>query len=147
MTKRIPIDINAAWQTLSKKYKIGRSAAYRAKQKGYVPVVTKEIALVNKEEFDTAGAYRAAKCIFFKKFHYIMGVDLDIMDDMVQEAVLRIFELGGKVKEADNHHTMMYVIAKNAMFAYLASIQLAGPMTGRVKSFDSDVKGLGLYES
>ena len=52
--------------------------------------------IIDRENFNPAAAYNLAGKVFWRNFAYKYKVAMDIKEDMVQEAVTRLFELSGK---------------------------------------------------
>ena len=81
----------------------------------------KKQIIIDRENFNPAAAYNLAGKVYWKNFHYRYKVAPDIKDDLIQEAVTRLFELSGKksttTKYNDNY--TKFWIAHNAQLSYL----------------------------
>src|SRR4030042_5112501 len=78
--------------------------------------------IIDPENFDPATSYNTAWKVFWKNFSR-SSVALSIKNDLVQEAVTRMYELRGKVKEGANEKYGIgygfFWVAHNAMLSYL----------------------------
>jgi len=106
-----------------KTYGLSSDQAYKARTKGfYVKNYSKKQVVIDRENFNSAVVYPLAKKVFGKNFSK-NPLAQSIYDDMIQEAVTRLFELSGKVKEgANGKHSENYAnfwVAHNAMLAFL----------------------------
>ena len=77
--------------------------------------------IIDRENFNPAAAYNLAGKVFWKNFAFKYQVALDIKEDMIQEAVTRLFELSGKksTTEKYNDNYTRFWIAHNAMLAFI----------------------------
>ncbi len=77
--------------------------------------------IIDRENFNPAAAYNLAGKVFWRNFAYKYKVAMDLKEDMVQEAVTRLFELSGKksttTRYSDNY--IKFWIAHNAMLAFI----------------------------
>jgi len=80
--------------------------------------------IIDPENFDPAVSYSTAKGVYFKNFSW-SSVAKSIKDDLIQEAVTRMYELSGKVREGANEKYRIgygyFWVAHNAMLSYLKS--------------------------
>lgn len=78
------------------------------------------------DNFNRAYAYNFAGKVFWKTFARYDGA-MELMPDMIQEAVKRQFELSGKLDEMANEkynaNYARYYIAHNAMLSFYKSYQ------------------------
>ena len=83
--------------------------------------MTRQI-IIDRDNFHPDVSYNLAGKVFWKNFSW-NSVALRIKDDLIQEAVTRMFELSGKVKERANEKYSAnygyFWVAHNAMLAYL----------------------------
>jgi len=77
--------------------------------------------IIDRENFNPAAAYNLAGKVFWRNFAYKYKVAMDIKEDMVQEAVTRLFELSGKKSTTKkyNDNYAKFWIAHNAMLAFI----------------------------
>jgi hypothetical protein len=97
--------------------------AYKAKVKGFfVKNYSKKQIVTDREYFNQAVCYPLAKKVFGKYFSK-NPLAQSLYHDMIQEAVTRLFELSGKVKEMANGKYSEYYasfwVAHNPMLAFL----------------------------
>jgi hypothetical protein len=90
----------------------------------FVKSYMKKQIVIDRENFNSAVVYPLAKKVFAKNFKR-NPLAQSLYDDMLQEAVTRLFELSGKTKEmANRKYSQNYAgfwIAHNAMLAFLKS--------------------------
>lgn len=115
------VDTSLSLAEIKKKYNLHRSTAYAAKKKGFfVKNYRGRQVMIDRSQFDYPLAKKTAERVFYKNF-YRDDVAWSIREDMIQEAVVRMFELSGKPqtnpKYTKNYQRMW--IASNAMRAYL----------------------------
>ena len=108
-----------------KTYGLSSDQAYKARIKGfYVKNYSKKQIIIDRENFNQAVCYPLAKKVFGKNFKR-NALAQSLYDDMIQEAVTRLFELSGKTKEmANGKYSQNYAgfwVAHNAMLAFLKS--------------------------
>jgi hypothetical protein len=104
-------------------YGLSSRQAYAARVRGfYVKNYSKKQIVIDRENFNSAVVYPLAKKVFGKNFKR-NALAQSLYDDMIQEAVTRLFELSGKVKErANGKYSENYAnfwVAHNAMLAFL----------------------------
>ncbi len=108
---------------IMKTYGLSSDQAYKARVKGFfVKNYSKKQIVIDPENFDPVVSYPLAKKVFGKNFSKY-PLAQSIRDDLIQEAVTRMYELSGKVKENANEkygigHGYFWV-AHNAMLAFL----------------------------
>jgi hypothetical protein len=110
-------------EDVRKAYGLSSDQAYKARVKGFfVKNYSKKQIVIDRENFNQAVCYPLAKKVFVKNFSR-NPLAQSIYDDMIQEAVTRLFELSGKVKErANGKYSENYAnfwVAHNAMLAFL----------------------------
>lgn len=121
--ERVCVPSNLSVKELMEKYHISSSCALKARKKGWLTknYRTKQI-IIDRDNFHSGYSYTIAKKVFHKSFSR-NPVALNIKEDLIQEAVTRMFELSGKVKENSNDkYNSQYGyfwVAHNAMLAYL----------------------------
>jgi hypothetical protein len=108
-----------------KTYGLSSRRAYVARVRGFfLKNYSKKQIIIDRENFNEAVCYPSAKKVFAKNFKR-NPLAQSLYDDMVQEAVTRLFELSGKTKEmANGKYSEKYAgfwIAHNAMLAFLKS--------------------------
>jgi hypothetical protein len=108
---------------IKEKYGLSTTRARIVKKQGFfVKNYSKKQIICDPENFQPALSYNTAWKVFWKNFSK-SSVAMSIRDDLVQEAVTRMYELSGKVKERANGkygigYGFMWV-AHNAMLSYL----------------------------
>jgi len=110
-------------EEIKKTYGLSSDQAYKAKMKGFfVKNYMKKQIVIDRENFNSAVCYPLAKTVFAKNFKR-NPLAQSLYDDMVQEAVTRLFELSGKTKEMPNgkysENYASFWVAHNAMLAFL----------------------------
>ena len=110
-----------------KTYGLSSARAYAARIQGFfVRNYSKKQIIIDRENFNETVCYPLAKKVFGKNFKR-NPLAQTLRDDMVQEAVTRLFELSGKTKEmANGKYNEKYAgfwIAHNAMLAFLKTWQ------------------------
>ena len=110
-------------EEIKKTYGLSSDQAYKARVKGFfVKNYSKKQIIIDRENFNSAVVYPLAKKVFGKNFKW-NPLAQSIYDDMLQEAVTRLFELSGKTKEMANgkysENCANFWIAHNAMLAFL----------------------------
>ena len=110
-------------EDVRKAYGLSSDQAYKARVKGFfVKNYSKKQIVIDRENFNSAVVYPLAKKVFGKNFSKNPLVQ-SIYDDMIQEAITRLFELSGKVKERANgkynENYASFWVAHNAMLAFL----------------------------
>jgi len=104
------------------KYEVLPGRAYRAAKKGFFikNSMTPEI-IIDPSNFDVDYAYNLAGKVFWKNFSYLSGA-IELMPDMIQEAVKRQYELSGKLDEMANEKYnksyQLHFVSHNAMLGF-----------------------------
>jgi hypothetical protein len=92
------------------------------KQGFFVKNYSKKQIVIDPSNFDPAISYSTAKRVYWKNFSF-SPVAASIKEDLIQEAVTRMYELSGKVKERANGKYGIgynyFWVAHNAMLSYL----------------------------
>ena len=119
--EKVYVDTSLTIAEIKRKYNLPASTAEGAKKKGfYVKNYRGRQVMIDRSQFDYPLAKKTAERVFYKNF-YRDDVAWSIREDMIQEAVVRMFELSGKPqtnpKYTKNYQRMW--IASNAMRAYL----------------------------
>jgi hypothetical protein len=114
-------------EEMKRKYGLSRNRANQVKKQGFfVKNYSKKQIIIDPENFDPAISYSTAKRVYFRNFS-LNKVAQTIKDDLIQEAVTRMYELSGKVKERANEKYgtgyAYFYVAHNAMLAFLKSWQ------------------------
>ena len=88
----------------------------------FVKNYSKKQIIIDPENFDPAISYSTAKRVYWKNFRW-SPLAQSIKEDLIQEAVTRMYELSGKVKEnANGKYGIGYGyfwVAHNAMLSFL----------------------------
>ena len=108
-----------------KTYGLSSDQAYDARKKGFfVKNYSKKQVIIDRENFNQEVVYPLAKKVFGKNFKR-NPLAQSLYDDMIQEAVTRLFELSGRTREmANKKYSEKYAgfwIAHNAMLSFLKS--------------------------
>ena len=118
---KVNIDKNLTCREVMEKYKIPESTAYNARKKGFfVKNYNKRQIMIDLSQFDHDIAVKIAHKVFKRKFSRDEVAQM-IKDDMIQEAIVRQFELSGKPQTNKKYNkNYQYIwIAHNAMISYL----------------------------
>jgi hypothetical protein len=112
---------------IKEKYGLTSRRAREALNKGFfVKNYSRKQVIIDRTNFDPAVSYSTAKRVYFKNFSW-RPVAASIKEDLIQEAVTRMYELSGKVKEnANGKYSVGYGffwVAHNAMISYLKTWQ------------------------
>ena len=107
---------------ISEKYGIPINTAWGAKRKGFfVKNYSKKQIMIDRENFNPEIAYGIAGKVYRRNFAYKYRIAENLEEDLIQEAVTRLFELSGKKSTAarysDNY--AKFWIAHNAMLAFI----------------------------
>ena len=96
------------------------------KQGFFVKNYSKKQIIIDPENFDVAVSYSTAKRVYWKNFRW-SPIAQSIKEDLIQEAVTRMYELSGKVKENSNEKYGIgygyFWVAHNAMLSFLKTWQ------------------------
>jgi hypothetical protein len=114
-------------EEVQERYGLSRNRANQVKKQGFfIKNYSKKQVIIDPDNFDPAISYSTAKRVYFRNFS-LNKVAQTIKDDLIQEAVTRMYELSGKVKERANEKYNtgygFFWVAHNAMLAYLKSWQ------------------------
>jgi len=125
--ERIIIPPEMTTQEIKQEYALDSKRASKAKRKGFfVKNYSKRQVIIDPENFDPAVSYSTAKRVYFKNFSW-RPLAQSIKEDLIQEAVTRMYELSGKVKERANAKYGMgygyFWVAHNAMLSYFVAWQ------------------------
>src|SRR5271157_478432 len=117
----IPPDMTA--QEITEKYGLPKERSWKVKKQGFfVRNYSKKQIVIDSSNFDPAISYSTAKRVFWKNFSW-NSVAQSLKEDLIQEAVTRMYEKSGLVKErANGKYTLGYQyfwVAHNAMLSYL----------------------------
>ena len=121
--ERVLIPPEMSSKEIQEQYGLPSARAYVARKKGFfVKNYSKKQVIIDPENFDPSISYSTAKKVFWKNFAW-NNVATSIKDDLIQEAVTRMYELSGKVKERSNEKYGIgygfFWVAHNAMLSYL----------------------------
>ena len=121
--ERIVVDTNSSVKEIMEKYEILQSTATNAKKRGwFVKNYSKKQVIIDPSNFSVTAAYNLAGRVFWKNFAYKYEAALQLKEDLIQEAVTRLFELSGKKIRTDKGYNQNYgkfYIAHNAMLSFL----------------------------
>lgn len=137
-------------QEIKEKYGLSSKRAREVLKQGFfVKNYSKKQIIIDPENFDPAISYSTAKRVYFRNFAW-RPVAASIKEDLIQEAVTRMFELSGKVKEGANERYgsgyHYFWVAHNAMLSYLKTWQRQ--MRFRVfGDIEDDVMAAKIYSS
>jgi len=125
--ERITISPEMTKGEIREKYGLSTKRAREALEKGFfVKNYSKRQVIIDPSNFDPAVSYSTAKRVYFKNFSW-RPLAQSIKEDLIQEAVTRMYELSGKVKEGANGKYSVgygyFWVAHNAMISYLATWQ------------------------
>ncbi len=121
--ERVLVPHDLSIKEIMEKYGISNSCASNAKKKGFFVknYMTKQI-IIDRDNFHPGYSYSIAGRVFKKSFSR-NPMAQNIREDLIQEAVTRMFELSGKVKananEKYNSQYGYHWVAHNAMLSYL----------------------------
>ena len=123
--ERIIIPPEMTTREIKEKYGLpARRATQALKQGFFVKNYSRKQIIIDPTNFDPAVSYSTAKRVYFKNFSW-RPLAQSIKEDLIQEAVTRMYELSGKVKEgANGKYSIGYQyfwVAHNAMISYLAT--------------------------
>ena len=112
-------------EEVQERYGLSRNRADQVRKQGFfVNNYSRKQIIVDPGNFYPAASYNTAWKVFWKNFSW-SSVALSIKDDLVQEAVTRMYELSGKVKEGANEKFGIgygfFWVAHNAMLSYLTT--------------------------
>lgn len=112
---------------IKEKYGLSSKRAREVSKQGFfVKNYSKKQIIIDPENFDPATSYSTAKRVYWKNFRW-SPLAQTLKEDLVQEAVVRMFELSGKVKENANAKYGIgygyFWVAHNAMLSFLKTWQ------------------------
>ncbi len=121
--ERIFIPPEMTTQEIKHQYALNSRRAADAKRRGFfVKNYSRKQIIIDPENFDPAISYSTAKRVYWKNFAW-NSLAQTIKEDLIQEAVTRMYELSGKVKEGANGKYSVgygfFWVAHNAMLSYL----------------------------
>jgi hypothetical protein len=103
-----------------------RRATQALKQGFFIKNYSKRQVIIDPENFDPAVSYSTAKRVYFKNFAW-RPLAQSIKEDLIQEAVTRMYELSGQVKERANGKYSngygYFWVCHNAMLSYFKTWQ------------------------
>jgi hypothetical protein len=108
---------------IKEKYGLSSKRAREVLKQGFfVKNYSKKQIIIDPNNFDSATSYSTAKKVYWKNFRW-SPLAQSIKEDLIQEAVTRMYELSGKVKEnANGKYGVGYGyfwVCHNAMLSYL----------------------------
>jgi len=108
---------------IKEKYGLSSKRAREVLKQGFfVKNYSRKQIIIDPENFDPATSYSTAKRVYWKNFRW-SPLAQSIKEDLIQEAVTRMYELSGKVKENANEKYGIgygyFFVAHNAMLSYL----------------------------
>ena len=123
--ERIIVTPEMTTREIRDKYGLSARRARATMRQGFfVKNYSRKQVIIDPENFDPAVPYSTAKRVYFKKFSW-RPLAQSIKEDLIQEAVTRMYELSGKVKEGANGKYSVgygyFWVAHNAMISYLAT--------------------------
>ena len=112
---------------IKEKYGLSSEKSYKVRKQGFfVKNYGKKQVIIDPGNFDPSISYSTAKKVYWKNFAW-NSLARSIKEDLIQEAVTRMYELSGKVKENANEKYGIgygfFWVAHNAMLSYLKSWQ------------------------
>ncbi len=112
---------------IKEKYGLNSKQAGDALRSGFfVKNYSRKQVIIDRTNFDPSVSYSTAKRVYRKNFS-LNPLAETIKEDLIQEAVTRMYELSGKVKEnANGKYSIGYGffwVAHNAMLSYLKTWQ------------------------
>ena len=123
--EKVFIPAGMTTQQIKQEYALNSRRAADAKRKGFfVKNYSRKQIIIDPDNFDPAISYSTAKRVYWKNFAW-RPLAQSIKDDLIQEAVTRMYELSGKVKEnANGKYGIGYGyfwVAHNAMLSYFVA--------------------------
>lgn len=108
---------------IKEKYGLSSKRAREVLKQGFfVKNYSKKQIIIDAENFDAAISYSTAKRVYWKNFAW-RPLAQSIKEDLIQEAVTRMYELSGKVKERANEKYGIgygyFWVAHNPMLSFL----------------------------
>jgi hypothetical protein len=110
-------------EEVQERYALSRNRANQVRKQGFfVKNYSKKQIIIDPKNFDPLVSYSTAKRVYFKNFRW-SPLAQSIKEDLIQEAVTRMYELSGKVKERANGKYGIgygyFWVAHNAMLSFL----------------------------
>lgn len=106
---------------IREKYGLKPQKACNAKRKGFfVKNYSRKQVIIDESRYDPHIAYGVARKVFRRNF-LLNPVAISIREDLIQEAVTRMYELSGKAAENEKYSVNYYFfwVAHNAMHSFL----------------------------
>jgi hypothetical protein len=108
---------------IKEKYGLSSAKSYKTMKQGFfVKNYSLKQIIIDPDNFDPSISYSTAKKVYWKNFAWNF-IAQSIKEDLIQEAVTRMYELSGKVKENANEKYGIgygfFWVAHNAMLSYL----------------------------
>jgi len=121
--ERVLIPPEMTSKEIQEKYGLPSERAWAARRKGFfVKNYSQKQVIIVPENFDPSISYSTAKRVSWKNFSW-NSIAVSIKEDLIQEAVTRMYELSGKVKEGSNEKYGIgygyFWVAHNTMISYL----------------------------
>jgi len=120
--EKVYVEAGLSTKEIMKKYGIAESTALNVRKRGwFVKNYMKKQIIIDRDNFNTKAAYNLAGRVFWKNFAFKYDEAKMLKEDLIQEAVTRLFELSGKVSgnEKYNENYSRFYIAHNAMLSFL----------------------------
>jgi hypothetical protein len=121
--EKIYIPPEMTTKEIKEKYGLSSEKSYKVRKQGFfVKNYSKKQVIIDPENFDPSISYSTAKKVYWKNFAW-NSLARSIKEDLIQEAVTRMYELSGKVRENANEKYGIgygfFWVAHNAMLSYL----------------------------
>lgn len=125
--ERVIIPPDMTTREIKEQYGLTAKQAGDALKSGFfVRNYSRKQVIIDRENFDPSVSYSTAKRVYRKNFS-LNPLAETIKEDLIQEALTRMYELSGKVKEnANGKYSIGYGffwVAHNAMLSYLKTWQ------------------------
>lgn len=121
--EKVYVEPGLSTKEIMEKYGIAESTACNVRKRGwFVKNYMQKQIIINRDNFNPKAAYNLAGRVFWKNFAYKYEAAMTLKEDLVQEAVTRLFELSGKkirTNKGYNENYGKFYIAHNAMLAYI----------------------------
>jgi hypothetical protein len=123
-------------QEITEKYDLPKERSWKVKKQGFfVKNYSKKQVVIDPGSFDPAISYSTAKRVYWKNFSFSPVTTTSIKEDLIQEAVTRMYELSGKVKERANGKYGIgynyFWVAHNAILSYLVGDNREGAKSNK----------------
>lgn len=119
--ERVDIPSGLSIEAIMEQYGVNRSVARTARKKGfYVKNYMKKQVVIDASRYNPITAYTIARKVFKKNFSRD-PVAIIMEEDLIQEAVTRMYELSGKVTANKKYSVnyQYYWVGHNAMQSFL----------------------------